>query len=153
MLGLSGLGQTALGALPPKAPTAVPFFRNLSWHAPYALLGVRVASPAGGVIRTGIKTSFPVPVDCNIERMVLVADQVGSLTLDIWRSTLSKYPTTAENSICFDNRPTLSSAQSIEDFCLLDWVTALNKGEILTVNVVSCIAITSFTLALLVDRS
>ena len=153
MLGLGGLAQAALAAFPPNPPTAVPFFRSLSWHAPYAALGWRVRSPQGGAIRAGMKSYLRVPVDCVIKRMLLVGTPSGSLTLDLYRTTLAHFPPTPQNSICFDNRPTLSSAQAIQDCNLIDWVTALSQGDILALEVVSCAAITDFTIALLVDRA
>jgi hypothetical protein len=155
MLGLSGLAQTALAALPAteQQVTPVPVFRNLSWHQPYALIGARVSSPIGSVIRTGVKSYFVVPQKCNIVGMMLVADQVGSLVVDIYRTSFAQFPPTEGSSITFGSRPTLSNAQSIEDRALINWSTTLNRGDVLAINVLSCTKITNFSLALLVERA
>jgi len=155
MLGLSGLGQSALAAIPGSAAqvTPVPLFRNLSWHQPYGTIGVRVRSVEAGVVKTGVKSYLVVPCNCNIVGMMLMADQVGSLVIDIYRTSFANFPPTEGASITFGNRPTLSNARSMQDRALINWTTALNKGDVLAFNVLSCSSITDFSLALLVARA
>lgn len=152
MLGLSGLAQSALAAMPALPPSeTVPIFRNLSWHQPYALIGLRMQSPRGGTIRTGIKSYFPVPSACTLVGYTLLANAVGSIVIDILRSPAGTSPPV--DSITFGNRPSLTNAQSIQDRSLLNWQTTLSRGDILAIEVLSCSGISNATLALIVSRT
>jgi len=47
----------------------------------------------GGVIETGIKTDLVLP-SCTIEEAMLLADQTGSIVIDLWENTYANFPPT-----------------------------------------------------------
>lgn len=110
-----------------------------------------VRDNAGNVISTGIKGDMTVPFACVITGAILLADQVGSMSLDIWKAPYASYPPTAGNSICGGNYMTLSSAMQSTN-TLVGWTTAVNAGDVLRFNVNSLSTITRFTAALSVTR-
>ncbi|KPL72254.1 hypothetical protein ADN00_15670 [Ornatilinea apprima] len=73
-----------------------------------------VIGSAQSVITTGpVPVAAIVPVRGKIYRVDMVADQTGSITIDVWKKVLSSYPPTVSESICASgNKPSLSSARS-----------------------------------------
>jgi len=53
-----------------------------------------VIDGAGGTIATGIKGDVVVPFACNITEAWLLADQSGSISVDIWIDSYANYPPT-----------------------------------------------------------
>jgi hypothetical protein len=80
-------------------------------------------------ITTGIKGEIEIPFNCTISAVRLVADQVGSIVVDINKATYSAFPTTA--SITASAIPTISSAIKSEDLTLTGWDVTLLEGDIL----------------------
>ena len=67
---------------------------------------------AGSAITTGIAGSLLVPYDCIIDCWGVVADQSGSIVVDVWKgSSPLSIPTSASDSIAGSEKPTLSSQQ------------------------------------------
>lgn len=101
------------------------------------------------VITTGIKHRFSVPWGYTIKSVVLIADQSGSIVIDIKKSTYANFPTTA--SICAAAIPTLSAAQKSSDATLTGWTTSIAAGDVLelVVNSVSTVTYVALTLKLL----
>jgi len=83
----------------------------------------------GGVITTGSKGYTRLPAAGIITKVTLLADQAGTIALDIKKSTYKGFPTTT--SICASSKPTLTSAQSYEDANLRGWNTQVNAGDII----------------------
>jgi len=83
----------------------------------------------GSPIFAGSKGYLEVPFACVVTEWTLVADQVGSLVVDIKRATFSGFPTTV--SITGTEKPTLSNAQKSQNTSLVGWFTILNAGDIL----------------------
>jgi len=106
----------------------------------------------GGVITTGVKGDLSVPFDCTINSVELLADQSGSITIDIWKDTYGNYPPTDADSITASAIPTISSAIKSQDGTLTGWTTAVSAGDILSFNVDSCTTITRCTLTLKVTK-
>lgn len=102
---------------------------------------VAIIDGGGATIATGIRGELYVPFDCTISAAVLLADQVGSAVLDIWRIPIASYPPTIANTIVASDPPTISSAQFSIDTALTGWETQLNKGDTLIYKVVSCTSI------------
>ena len=107
----------------------------------------------GSAITTGEKGHLRIPFACEIQRVTLLADQSGSITIDIWKDTYANFPPTDADSICGGNEPAISSAQKYEDTTLSGWTKTINAGDILTFNVDSCSTITRVTIALKVKRT
>ena len=112
-----------------------------------------VIDGGGAVITTGIKGDLEVPFDCTIDSALVVADQSGSIVIDIWKDTLANFPPTDADSITSSAPPTLSSATNSLDSTLTGWTKSLTKGEILRFNVDSATTVTRVTLSLKITRA
>jgi hypothetical protein len=53
----------------------------------------------GSAITTGEKGHLEVPFTCNLQQVSLLADQSGSIKIDIWRDTYDHYPPNNWDSI------------------------------------------------------
>lgn len=102
-------------------------------------------------ITTGIKAQLEIPFDCTITDVVLIGDVVGSIVIDLKRSTYAGFPTTV--SIAASAKPTLSSSQKSNDSTLTGWNTALTAGDILEYVVDSASTVTRVLVSLKVDRT
>jgi hypothetical protein len=106
----------------------------------------------GSAITTGQKGHLRIPFDCEIQSVTLLADQTGSIVIDIWKDTYANFPPTDADSITASAPPTISSAQKSEDTTLTGWTKTINAGDILAFNVDSITSITRVTLALKVKK-
>lgn len=107
----------------------------------------------GSVIETGEKGHIEVPFACEIQRVTLLADQSGSIQIDIWKDTYDFFPPTNGDSITSSAVPAISAATKYQDATLTGWTTTLAKGDILAFNVDSVTSITRCTVALLVNKT
>lgn len=113
---------------------------------------LRVVLDGGGsAITTGAKKVYvTVPFDCTITKARLLADQSGSIVVDVWKDTYTNFPPTVADTITASAKPTLSSAQKSEDSTLTGWTTSLSAGDIIEVNVDSASTVTKVMLDLFV---
>jgi len=109
---------------------------------------------SGAVLNTGnnIAGGAYVPYDCEITSAILLADQSGSVVVDIWVDSYSNYPPTVVDSITAAAKPTLSSAIKGLDSTLTGWTTALSAGDFILPNIDSVSTITELKLILTVER-
>lgn len=107
----------------------------------------------GVVITTGIQGDIEVPFNCTITKAILLADQTGSIVVDIWKDTYANYPATIADTIVAAAKPTISSAIKSSDGTLTGWTTTLTKGDILRLNVDSVTSIQKCTLILEVSKT
>jgi hypothetical protein len=108
---------------------------------------------AGAAIAPGIRNPIEVPFACLIVGAKLVGDRVGSIVVDIWKTTFAGLPASGANSICAAAPPTLSNARTMADATLAGWTRQLNEGDWLTYNVASASVLQQVTVSLLVTRS
>jgi len=94
-----------------------------------------VIDGGGSILTTGSKGSLRVPVDATITSGYLLADQSGSIQIDIWKDSIGNYPPTDADSITASAPLSLSSAQSSSDTTLSGWTTSISSGDILYFNV------------------
>ena len=114
--------------------------------------GITYAMGGGqSVLTTGSRGFLEVPFDCTITAARLVADQTGSIVVDVKKATYAGLPTTA--SICASAKPTLSTARKSEDTTLTGWTTAVVAGDWLEYVIDSVATITQATLVLTATRS
>lgn len=106
-----------------------------------------------GAMGTGIKGSIMVPYDCEILSVTLLADQSGSIVVDIWKDSYNNYPPTDEDSITASATPTISSDVSSQDNTLTGWTVALSSGDVLSFNVDSVDSITTCSVILNIKRT
>lgn len=102
----------------------------------------------GATITTGIKGDFLVPVGCTITEVTLLADQSGSIVVDIWKDTYANYPPVVGDSITASAKPTISSAVKSQDSTLTGWTTSISAGDTLRFNVDSATTIQRVTVIL-----
>jgi len=107
----------------------------------------------GATITTGIKGDLEIPFACTINQATLLADQSGSIVIDIWKDTYANYPPTDADSITAAAPPTISSATKSQDATLTGWTTAIAAGSTLRFNVDSITTCTRVTLSLKVTRT
>lgn len=104
-------------------------------------------------IETGIKGDLEIPYPCTIQRATLLADQTGSIVIDIWKDTYANFPPTNADSITASAPPTLSAAAKSQDSTLTGWTTTVSAGDVLRFNVDSATTITKVTLALKIIKT
>lgn len=107
----------------------------------------------GSAISTGIKGDIVIDFACTINNATLLADQTGSIVLDLWKDTYANYPPTVADTITASAKPTLSSATKAQDNTLTGWTTSVTAGDIIRVNVDSAATVTRVLLALKVTRT
>jgi hypothetical protein len=107
----------------------------------------------GDVPTTGFKQWLVVPVDCTIDEHYLLADQAGSIVIDVWKDSYANYPPTVADTITASAKPTLSSAAKAHDATLTGWSKTLATGDIIGINVDSASTLEKVTFALIATRS
>jgi|GEM_PF-3612209 len=131
-------------------------FADLTWQHPYSAIGVRLrGGQPGAAIRTGLKGYLPVPCDCYISGITMLADVVGTVVVDIYKTDLAHLPPGPNNSIIdlAAERPTMTNAQSMQDWALEKWERELKQGALLAFNFLTLQGgITSLTLTLFTTR-
>ena len=106
----------------------------------------------GSAITTGIKGSIIVPYGCIIDSWSIIADQSGSIVVDVWKGSSLSIPTSAASSIAGSELPTLSSQQINTDLDLTTWTTNLVVDDVLVFNVNSASTVTRVTLQIKVIK-
>ncbi len=101
---------------------------------------------AGTAITTGVKGYIVLPYDCIVNSWSVVADQSGSVVVDVWKASSYTIPTSAAQSIAGTEKPTLSSQQINTDLSLSSWTTGLVVGDVIAFNVDSASTITRATI-------
>lgn len=112
-----------------------------------------VVEGSGQPIVAGQKGSFPVYLDCSIEKVSLLSDVSGSCVVDIQKDTYANYPPNSGDSITASSPPTLSSANKYQDSTLTGWTLGITAGDVLRFQVISSSTITQLTCALQLRRT
>jgi hypothetical protein len=106
-----------------------------------------VLSGGGEVLELGPVGRIVIDEACVIGGWTLIADQVGSLVMDVRRATPGAFP--VFGSIAGLNKPTLANSQRAVSSSLAGWsVTALAAGDMLEFAVETVALITGATVAL-----
>jgi hypothetical protein len=112
-----------------------------------------VLDGGGSVLTTGIKGDVRIPFACTINSVTLLADQAGSIVVDIWKDTFANYPPTVADTITAAAKPTLTAATKSEDTTLTGWTTAIAAGDTLRFNIDSITTCTRVVMILKVTRT
>lgn len=107
----------------------------------------------GSAITTGIVADIVVPYNCTITSWTLLADQSGSIVVDVWNQTYASYPPTVTQKITASLPPTISSAVKGQSSTLTGWTTALTAGTTLRFNVNSATTVQRVQLVLTVTKT
>lgn len=111
-----------------------------------------VIDGGGSVITTGQKGYIKCPYAGTITAAYLIADQSGSIVVDVWKIASGSIPTVA-NTITASALPTLSSAQQSTDGTLTGWTTSVSAGDVFGWNVNSASTVIRVTLQLLITKT
>lgn len=98
-------------------------------------------------IADGVAGDIEAPYNCKITSVRLLADQSGSIVIDVWKGTFANLPTDA-NSITSATPPTITTATKSEDTTLSSWTVDITAGDVLRFNVDSCTTIEQVTVSI-----
>jgi hypothetical protein len=115
--------------------------------------GVNIVFSGTTTVDTGINADIIIPYDCDVTSVTLLADQSGSIVIDVWKDTYANFPPTVEDSITASAKPTISSATKSTDSTLSGWTTSLSQGDILRFNVDSVTSIERVLLFIKLERN
>lgn len=122
--------------------------------AQVATINLVIQSVAVGTeIADGAEAWVVVPFACTISRVDMLADQSGSIVVDLWAEAYADYPPTDADSITSATPPTITTATKSQDGTLTSWTTTLAAGDVLLAHVDSCTNIEQVTIAIQVTRS
>lgn len=107
----------------------------------------------GAAITTGIKMDLEIPYKCDLNTVTLLADQSGSIVIDIWKDTYANYPPTDADTITGGAEPTITAATKSQDATLSGWTTAQAEGDLWRINVDSITTCTRVSMCVRADRS
>jgi hypothetical protein len=107
----------------------------------------------GSTITTGVKGFIEVPVAGTIVAARALADQSGSIVVDIWKDTYTNYPPDNSDSITASAPVTISATNKSQDTTLTGWTTAVSAGDILGFNVDSITTCQRVTVSLTIRRT
>jgi hypothetical protein len=108
----------------------------------------------GSAITTGVKGDVgPFDYNFTIAANTLLADQSGSIVVNIWVDTYANYPPTVADKITGSAPPTISSSTKSQDTTLTGWTTSVTSGQTMRFNVDSVTSIERVTLALKYTRT
>jgi hypothetical protein len=102
----------------------------------------------GAVIATGVVGDLELDFAATILRWTLLADQSGSIVVDIWKTAYAGFPPTVANTITGSALPTITAAQNAQSSTLTGWTTAIAAGDTLRFNVNSVATVKRVTLAI-----
>jgi len=126
---------------------------DINANADVRISAIEVIIDGGGsAITTGVKADVEVPFNCTILQATALADQTGSIQVDIWKDTYANFPPTDADSITGSNPITISSSNKSQDSTLSGWTTTISAGDILRFNIDSCSTITRCTISLKVRK-
>jgi hypothetical protein len=101
-------------------------------------------------ISTGSKGFIVVPYACTIKAWTILANEEGSIVVDVKKSSYANFPTTA--SIAASAKPTLDSAQKNTDTTLTDWTISVSAGDVIEFVVDSATTVTRVNLIITVQK-
>jgi hypothetical protein len=108
---------------------------------------------SGSTLTTGIKGDISVPFACTITGVRLLADQSGSVVIDIWKDAYANYPPTVADTITASAKPTITVATKSEDTTLTGWTKTVAAGDTLRFNIDSVTTLTRVLLTLTVTKT
>lgn len=104
-------------------------------------------------IEPGVKGDLVVPFKCTLTGVTLLADQTGSIQVDLWKDTYANYPPiNADSMTDSGTTPVISAATKSQDTTLTSFTTAITANDIIRFNVDSCSTITRCVVILHVNK-
>lgn len=112
-----------------------------------------VIDGGGATLTTGVKGYVRIPFACTVLEASLLADQSGSVVVDIWKDTYANFPPVSGDKITASAPPTIASTTKSTDTTLTGWTTSIAAGDVLGFNVNSVTTIQRVTLYLKLRRA
>lgn len=117
-----------------------------------------IVDGGGSVITTGMKGYLEIPFACTIKRVTALADQSGSVVVDIFKCTYAQFDAGSTHPVSGDKitasaPPTITTAIKSQDSTLTGWTTAIAAGDVLGFNVNSITTCQRVTISLKVTKS
>jgi hypothetical protein len=109
---------------------------------------VAIIDNSGAAIAAGTQLDIPVHAYGIITGWRLLADQAGSIQVDVWKTAFSGFPPTVTDSIAGSDLPTLIAENKAESTALTGWTTSIVDGDTIRLNVDSAGTVTRITLSL-----
>ena len=136
-----------------------PFFQTRGEHDPGGKGGggsggvvtrelLAVFDGGGAPLGAGAQGDASVPFAATILGWVLLADQAGSITVDIWKDVYGSYPPTGADTITGGSPPKITAAIKNSSTVLTGWTTAIAAGDTLRFTIISAGTIGRVTLGL-----
>ena len=123
-----------------------------AWVAQYSSITF-IIDGGGAAITTGIKGDLTIPFNCTITEWTILADQSGSIVVDVWKDVYANYPPTVADTITASAKPTVTSSIKNQSSTLTGWTTTITSGDTLRFNVDSVATIQRITISLKVYRT
>jgi len=102
----------------------------------------------GAEIAVGEHGHLHIDFKCEITQAMLLADQTGSIKIDIWKDSYANFPPTNADTITGANEPEIAAGVKDKDDTLTDWTKTIAAGSILAFNVDSVTTIERVTICL-----
>jgi hypothetical protein len=128
------------------------FYLDSDWRPIHWTKNLQIIIDGGGsAITSGEKyIGVRIPWNCTILAWYLVADQSGSIQIDLQVDTFANFPPTVADTIVASAPPALSTAQTDSDSTLSGWTTALAEGDWMRVYVDSATTVEWVNLVIVV---
>lgn len=107
----------------------------------------------GSALTVGTLNPTYIPYNCTITGVVMLADQTGSVVIDLWKDSYANYPATIADTIVASAKPTISASSKYKDTTLTGWTTTLSADDHIIARVDSCSSITRLEIDLIVTRT
>ena len=107
-----------------------------------------VMDGGGLALVTGLNGFLEIPFDMVITGWTILADQSGSIVVDVWRDSYGNFPPTVADTIAGSEKPTISAATKGQDLTLTTWSPVVTAGSILAFNIDSASTVQRVTLSL-----
>ena len=106
----------------------------------------------GATVTTGVKGYISVPFACTITGWDVVADQAGSVSIEVAKKAGS-VPNTTSDKISASTPIALAAAQIAQNGSIAGWTTAVAAGDVIGFNVVSAATVTRVTATLRMTKT
>lgn len=107
----------------------------------------------GNAIPTGITMDVQWAFSANITGWSVMADQQGSIVIDVWEDSFGNFPPTIIDTITGSEKPTLTNQVSNSNMSLSTWTSTLTSGDVWRINVDSITTITRVTVSFYYTRT
>ena len=146
---------TAATILPTDPATPDPDDGTKATTTPTTIPGLIAITFDGGgsALVVGTTEDVYIPFAGTVQEAIILADQAGSVVVDVWKTTYAAAPPTVADTICASAKPTLASAEKSRDTTLTGWTTALVAGDVLRFNVDSSSTLTRATVMLKIKKT